>query len=282
MHLFGALAHSGHTLVWHLHDYLGSRPLSARLLRVARAQCAVVIANSASVADDVRQVLAGVTVVVVRNAVDLERFSPIGRMLDLDDLAGLAPPLRGRFGSDCWPPSRDGRATRRSLRAIARVPRTVALRAYIIGGPVYDTLGSQYSRQELVSLVEALHIGDRVAFTGVVSAPDAALRALDLAVHASTAPEPFGLVIAEAMACGRAVIVSFAGGAAEIVTDNVDARRTHPATSRGWPRVSPRWPPMVGGAVARAGRATAVRSFDRARLSAELVPIYRQVAGRRP
>jgi hypothetical protein len=33
-------------------------------------------------------------------------------------------------------------------------------------------------------------------------------RALDVVVHASTQPEPFGLTIVEAMACGRAVVAS--------------------------------------------------------------------------
>ena len=55
-----------------------------------------------------------------------------------------------------------------------------------------------------------------VGFTGHVDDVPAALRALDIVVHASVEPEPFGLVIAEAMACGRPLIVSRAGGAAEI------------------------------------------------------------------
>jgi glycosyltransferase involved in cell wall biosynthesis len=59
------------------------------------------------------------------------------------------------------------------------------------------------------------------------------LRALDVVVHASTSPEPFGLVIAEAMACERPVIVSVAGGAAEIVTLGVDALGHHPGDAEG-------------------------------------------------
>ena len=48
-------------------------------------------------------------------------------------------------------------------------------------------------------------------------------RWLDIVVHASTQPEPFGLAIVEAMACGKPVIVSQAGGAAELFTHNYDA-----------------------------------------------------------
>ena len=49
------------------------------------------------------------------------------------------------------------------------------------------------------------------------------MRALDVVVHASTEPEPFGLVIAEAMACGRAVITTGYGGAAELISEGRDA-----------------------------------------------------------
>jgi glycosyltransferase involved in cell wall biosynthesis len=283
MHVLGAFARPAPPLVWHAHDYLGSRALSARLLRWNRARCTAVVANSASVAADVQRVLRDVTVVAVRNAVDVTRFSPVGPGLDLDAVAGLTPAapdtvrvgLLGTFAR--W----KGHAT--FLQAVARVPRTIPIRAYIIGGPVYETQGSQYSREELMTLVRDLNIGDRVGFTGVVTEPDAALRALDIVVHASTQPEPFGLVIAEAMACERAVIVSAAGGAAELFTDNVDAvghtpgdvdglssRITALATDAAW-----------RGRIAHAARATAVRSFDRTRLAAELAPIYREIAGRR-
>jgi glycosyltransferase involved in cell wall biosynthesis len=42
-------------------------------------------------------------------------------------------------------------------------------------------------------------------------------RSLDIVVHASTKPEPFGRTIAEAMACGRAVLLSRESGVAELV-----------------------------------------------------------------
>ena len=61
--------------------------------------------------------------------------------------------------------------------------------------------------------------------TGFVKDSAAALRALDVVVHGSTAPEPFGLVIAEAMACGRTVIVSDSGGVAEVITGDLNHAR---------------------------------------------------------
>jgi glycosyltransferase involved in cell wall biosynthesis len=104
-----------------------------------------------------------------------------------------------------------------------QVSAAVPVRGYIIGGPLYDTSGSQHTLAELERRAADLGLADRIGFTGFIERPAAALRALDIVVHASTQPEPFGLVIAEAMACRRAVIVSAAGGAAELVRDGVDA-----------------------------------------------------------
>jgi len=282
MHLLGA--HAGMPpLVWHLHDYLGARPLSARLLRLSRRRCAVAIANSASVAADARRVLGDVPIVAIHNGVDLQRFSPTGATLDLDALAGMAPPppatirvgLVGTFAR--W----KGHET--FLRALARLPHDVPVRGYVIGDAVYDTQASQYTRQELLQLVHDLQLGDRVAFTGFVARPEEALRALDVVVHASTEPEPFGLVIAEAMACARPVVVSGAGGAAEIVHDGVDAAAHRPGDVEG---LAARIATLALDAglrarLASAGRSTATRAFDRTRLATGLMPIYRHAAAAR-
>jgi glycosyltransferase involved in cell wall biosynthesis len=62
-----------------------------------------------------------------------------------------------------------------------------------------------------------------MGFTGFVPDTSAAMRTLDIVVHASTKPEPFGMVIIEGMACGKAVIASQAGGASELFVDGVNA-----------------------------------------------------------
>src|SRR5262249_13185731 len=144
----------------------------------------VVLANSHSVAEDARVALPDVKVIPIHNAIDVRRFSPSGDRLDLDALAGLEPPalpvvrigLVGTFAR--W----KGHVT--FLNAVARVPRHVPIRAYVIGDAVYETEGSQYSRSELMTVVHRLGIGDRIGFTGFVATPEAAFRSLDVVVHA--------------------------------------------------------------------------------------------------
>ena len=282
MHVFGAWARPlGAAVVWHLHDYLARRPVSARLLRAATWRVAAVLANSESVAEDARASLgARVPVMTVHNAVDLERFTGSGHQVDLDALAGLLPApigmvrvgLVGTFGR--W----KGHTT--FLDAVARLPPDLPVRAYIIGGALYQTAGSQYSLDDLRRYAAERGLGDRVGFTGFVAHPEEALRALDIVVHASTSPEPFGLVIAEAMACGRAVIASDAGGAREIFTPGVDALVHAPGSVDGLAAriVELARDPQARLRMGRAGRQTAERRFDRARLASDLVPVYQQAA----
>jgi len=275
MHLLGGRATDA-PLVWHLHDYLGSRPLTSRLLRWSSSRCAAVVANSRSVAADAQQTLgAGAPVVTIYNGVDLQRFSPSGGAMDLDALAGVAPAAAGtvRVGLVATFARWKGHAT--FLQAIAKLP-TLPLRAYVIGGAVYQTDRSQQTAEDLRAMARAAGVEDRVAFTGFVAEPAGAMRALDIVVHASTEPEPFGLVIAQAMACGRAVIASRAGGAAELFTDGVDAVGHEPGHADRLAAAIQRL------AVDRhqrerlgaAARATAERMFDRARLAREFAAVY--------
>jgi glycosyltransferase involved in cell wall biosynthesis len=283
MHLLGAWAADRPALVWHLHDYLGSRRATARLLRWHHLRPSAVVANSHSVAADAVRALAnGTHVVTVRNGVDLSRFSRTGPRANLDAMAGLppAPPNTIRVGLVATLARWKGHDT--FLEAIARLPARPSVRAFIIGDAVYHTQGSQYSLEELRARAQVLGIADRVGFTGFVLSPEAIFRALDITVHASTSPEPFGLVIAEAMACGGAVIVANAGGAAELVTPGKDALVHTPGDAADLAaQISALATDAdLRGRIGGAARDTAERNFDRGRLAAELVPVYKKAAER--
>lgn len=217
-HVLGAwCVGEGTPLVWHIHDYIAARPVSRPLLRLHRRRASALVANSQSVAADLRLALGGASAITIYNAVDFDRFHSSGTRLDLDELAGLPPPVSpvvrvGLIGTFArW----KGHAV--FLDAVSRLSTQASVRAYIIGGSVYQTgVASQVSREELDAHVRALGLTGRVGLTGFVDDAAAACRALDVVVHASTSPEPFGLAIVEAMGCGRAVVVSDAGGAREI------------------------------------------------------------------
>jgi glycosyltransferase involved in cell wall biosynthesis len=281
MHTLGAWATPQQIpLLWHIHDFVGTRPLMSRLLSTHARRCAAIVANSHSVADDVRAVIGRrPPTFTVYNAIDLARFAPTGELLDLDDLAGMPPLGSGgvRVGIVATMARWKGHET--FLRAIAMLPPATPVRAYVIGGPRYETAGSQYTIAELRALAMQFGVADRVAFTGFVNHAAPAMRALDIVVHASTQPEPFGLVIAEAMACGRAVIASAAGGAAEIIEDGVDALAHPPGDAPALARLIEQLAsdPAMRERLGRAAALASAHRFAQVRLAADLAPIYRAI-----
>ncbi len=281
LHILGAWAAPADVpVVWHVHEYVSPRPLTRRLLKRYVARAAAVVANSHSVAADLRRVFGNVAPVkTIYNAVDLQEFSPDGARVDLDRLAGLlpAPPATIRVGLLATFGRWKGHEP--FLRAMQRVMRTSAARAYVIGAPLYDTSGSQYSMDEIRTLASDLGIAEHVGFTGFVERPAAALRALDVVVHASTQPEPFGLVIAEGMACGRAVIVSRAGGAAELVDEDVTALTHTPGDAADLAAAIERCArsPDLRQRLGEDARRAAVRTFDAGTFGRAFATLYREV-----
>jgi glycosyltransferase involved in cell wall biosynthesis len=272
-HLLCASARPAAPLLWHLHDFPSSRRMFRPLLLRYAPRTAGMIAISNAVAADARGLFPAARVETVLNAVDLQRFHPDRSG---DDAAtepavvrvGLAATYARWKGQDVF------------LQAIAQLPRDLPAKFSIIGGPIYKTAGSQFSPEELSDLANRLGVGDRVEFLPFQSDMPGVYRSLDVVVHASTLPEPFGLTIAEAMACGRATIVSQAGGAAELFEDGVDAIGVPPGDAAALARAIAR---LVGDAALRrrlaaAAAESAQRRFDASRIGPQLLTIYRTLA----
>jgi glycosyltransferase involved in cell wall biosynthesis len=218
--LMGIIPLNNKPVVWHLHDFYSTRPLIAKILRFFSAK-AVGIAISKAVAEDSRKVLPALPISVIYNAVDTDRFTPQPPVQNNSETItsetikiGLIATFARWKGHDLF------------LQAAAKVLAQSAnpnLRFWIIGGAIYETPGSQFSETELRTLAQSLKIADQVEFWGFQADVNTMYHQLDIVVHASTQPEPFGMTIIEAMACGKPVIVSQAGGAAELFTHELDA-----------------------------------------------------------
>ena len=269
----------GVPIVWHLHDFYGTRPLMAKVLRWASRGAAGAIAISEAVGRDGRAVLDPLPVQVVYNAIDVDHFTPgPGDGPKLDALAGLptAAPGEARVGLIATYARWKGQDL--FLQAAARVLADRPARFYVIGSPIYQTKGSQWSEAELRQLATGLGLGDRAGFVPFQPDPADVYRSLDVVVHASTQPEPFGRTIVEAMACGRPVVVSNAGGAAELFDDGRDAVGFTPndpaalaSAIRGLLD-----DPARRARIASTARATAVSRFARPRMGVEAAAAYRR------
>jgi glycosyltransferase involved in cell wall biosynthesis len=243
-------------------------------------RCDGVIANSASVAADFKSTLKSrMPVHEVWNAVDLTEFSPEGPRLDLDVASGLPPAENNVIRIGLVGTLAKWKGHDIFLRALRMLPHDSRVRAYIVGDALYQTSASQWSLDQLKQQAAELGLANQVGFTGFVLHPAQAMRSLDVVVHASTQPEPFGLVIAEAMACRRALIASAAGGANEIIRDGVNALAHTPGDAKALAALIGRLTddPELREQLGRAGRQTAEQCFDRARLGHQLGAIYQSV-----
>ncbi|HMK29818.1 MAG TPA: glycosyltransferase family 4 protein [Terriglobales bacterium] len=286
MHLLGLWSRPGAVpVVWHVHDYVSSRPLMARLFRPNVSGCAAVIANSQSVAADIRklcgpQIASALTLRTIYNAVDLERFHPNGPAANLDALCGFPPAPAGAIHVGLVATMAWWKGHRLFIEAVSRLPRHLPIRAFVIGGPVYRTQDSQLSLAELRTHAASLAASDRIGFPGFLEDSASALRALDVVVHASTQPEPFGRVIMEAMACGRPVLTSGIGGSAEILDMGPGAIKFQCGNADDLAAgiASLAEDSNLRRALGAAGRKTAESNFQRDLLARYLVPLYGSIA----
>jgi glycosyltransferase involved in cell wall biosynthesis len=281
MHLLARLAvRRGTPIIWHVHDFFSERPLMRRLLHRATRGVRGAVAISEAVARDVQSVLPGVPVAVIPNAVDGDRFCP-GPAADLDALAQMPPAPTGtvRIGLvatyACW---KGQEVLLRASAIFSQIYPDIPVRFFIVGGPIYQTSGSQFSEAELRMMAKSLGIDSQVGFVAFQDDPARIYNALDVVVHASTRPEPFGLTIAEAMACGCAIVVSTAGGAIELFTPGRDAIGTMPGDA-GQLAAALRSLATDSELRQRLGAAalvTAQTRFRRDRLGPQLLAAYRQ------
>lgn len=99
-------------------------------------------------------------------------------------------------------------------------------RFWIVGGTLFDK-EPEYA-EELQEQAARLTLTDAVAFTGHVADARPYIAAADVVVHSSISPEPFGLVIAEALAEGKPVVAFDEGGPAEMIESGRSGRLVAP------------------------------------------------------
>lgn len=284
-HVLATLAAPDIRRVVHVRDFVSERPLTRRLLPLFGWR-GLVVANSEAVARDIRRCAPALSPRVVYNGIDTDEFRPGPATGSLPALAGMAAPAAGTLSVGLVATYAWWKGHRRFLEAAQQVLKAAPgreLRFYVVGGPIYGAPGSQVSDAELRAIVRQLGIEAQVGFVPFQTDAAAIYRELDIVVHASERPEPFGRTIVEAMATGRPVVVARAGGAAELFDEGKNAVGYAPERPGDLARA-------LGGLVAddelrlrigAAARSHAVERFERRRLGPELLEVYRSLLGTR-
>jgi glycosyltransferase involved in cell wall biosynthesis len=196
-------------VVWHVRDRITDDylpPFAQRLVMTAgRLLPSRVIANSRSTLETLGP--AGEGGVAIASPLG---FGPIPRVKTIRH-----QPLRlgivGRL--DPW------KGQHVFLDAFAKAFPTGDEEAVIVGSSLF---GDNAYELALERQAADLGVDGRVEFRGFRDNVEDKLRRLDVLVHASTIPEPFGQVVVEGMAMALPVVAAGAGGPAEVVNDGAD------------------------------------------------------------
>jgi glycosyltransferase involved in cell wall biosynthesis len=266
--LLGGLAArlAGVPVVCHMRDRIASDYLPASAVRLVRATMrwlpSAVIANSQATMATLgtsrrsrRVIYSAVT--AFREPGDVQpRTRP-----------GMRVGIVGRL--DVW------KGQRVFLEAFERAFPDGAEEAVIIGAALFG--GGAYER-ELRALADRPSLDGRVRFTGFVHDVASELADLDVLVHASVIPEPFGRVIAEGMAMGVAVVAAATGGPLELIEHDVNGL-LYPAGDAG--ALAEAMRRLAGDDELRARLVTSGRQraerFRPERVAAQIDSLYREV-----
>jgi glycosyltransferase involved in cell wall biosynthesis len=103
------------------------------------------------------------------------------------------------------------------------------IRCLIVGG-VHPT--SQGYARRIRDYIDQHGLHQHVIFTGFRNDVADMIAAMDVVIHASVTPEPFGRVILEGMALGKPVIATNLGGVPEFVLDGTTGKLVPPGDAR--------------------------------------------------
>ena len=217
--LIGAFARRGkQKMIWHLRDILTADHFSGILRRVvitvANRSADLIIVNSKATGESfvaaggrrskVRLVYPGIRPdafdAVTPEQANLLRASICPNAKFVVGIFGRLTPWKGQHIL---------------LEAIAQLP---GYEAVVVGDALFGELDY---KQKVLERAQQPDLNGRVHFLGFRKDIPALMKSIDVAIHASVAPEPFGRVIVEGMLAGKPVIATRAGGAAEIVQDGV-------------------------------------------------------------
>ena len=182
-------------------------PLS-RLHRIFLRRVGGVIAVSGAVADALKQqnLFPAEKIKIIHNGIDIERFTPEikkpNSVLTVGTIGHLAP-IKGQIDF---------------VRAAAIVSQKREDVFFLIVGEDKSRAGE--NRASIERLIAELNLQTRIRLSGWTDDVREHLSSFALFVSAAR-EEPFGLVIAEAMACGVPVIATKTEGAREIIEEGV-------------------------------------------------------------
>jgi glycosyltransferase involved in cell wall biosynthesis len=211
---------------------------------------------------------------VVHDAIDLETFNENVSFEYLVDEFRIkkGKKLFGIFGRII-----EWKGIKEFVRAVERVIGEVPkAKAFVVGSP---SDGTQDYYDEVVDLVDRLGLNKKVIFTGYRTDIPAIMKLMNVVIHSSIRPEPFGMILIEAMAMGKPVVATKAGGPLDIVVHGKTGFLVSPRNSEEMSKAIIRLlqDPSLCHKMGNNGEIRVRNSFCKERYSSQVTHIYNNI-----
>ena len=276
-----AAALTGRPHIWHLHEILDGAE-AVILSRIMGTPPAYIVANSDASARALARALPRLArrITVIKNGIDPRPFRQVApeRVAQARAAWGAGPGdlvvgMVGRLGT--W------KGEEQFVALAAQARREWPQARFVIVGSAFDNQAAPVQR--LRAQIAAAGLTDVVRLTGLRSDMPVVMNAIDALAHLPARPEPFGLVVAEAMAAGKPVIAGALGGLPEIVLDGQTGFLAPPgavdvaAQRLGFLLDDPALRTRLG----EAGRRRVETEFSAEQQARRFEALYRRIAARR-
>lgn len=186
--------------IWHIREII-SNPLERKIIAtIVNLFSHKIICNSVATLDAITNKEKGT---VIYNVIDTDDVTDIALKKDNTITIGMAGRINRWKGQKLF------------IEAADQVLKEYPATKFLIAGDVFS--GEEYLKEELLDYVKLIGRTEQIEFLGLLNNMNDFYGLVDIFVLPSIKPEPFGLVILEAMARKIPVIATNHGGPVEII-----------------------------------------------------------------
>lgn len=221
-----------------------------------------------------------VTESAVRAGVDPTRIHEIPNFVERVPEAS-PPPMPTELAIGIFGRVAQWKGQKEFLHAAMQVlPRFPGLRVYVVGDA---SDGDPRYLAECRDIAQSSPFASQIEFTGLVTDVAAYYRKCTVVVHSSIEPEPFGMVVIEAMAEARPVVASILGAPPEIIQEGVEGYLVNPKDPGAMAgRIATLLAdPTLAAGMGVKGHKKVLTNYDPSVVARRFERLYAQVAGAR-
>ncbi|MBO0471099.1 glycosyltransferase family 4 protein [Enterococcus sp. DIV0242_7C1] len=191
--------------IWHVREIISNKYENFIVKRIVNRYADVIIGNSKATLNSI--IIDKNKGRVIYNVVDIKNDFLDSQRKNQTFTIGMAGRINRWKGQDFFVDA--------ALEVLKEYPDVT----FLIAGDVFK--GEEYLKESLKEKISKSDGSKKIKLLGLISNMEEFYRSLDIFVLPSIKPEPFGLVILEAMARRVPVIATNFGGPAEIIQDEV-------------------------------------------------------------